>query len=899
MAAKAAKAKAAAKRAAAKKASPVVHKMAVVPHDPTRPPPLSPQDQTIFKKILHQYEEKQYSAALLNCNELLSRYPDHGETTAMAGLLHHSLQDKQKGYALVRAGIKADLKSHIVWHVYGIITRADQNYAEAVKSYGQALRLEPENSSILRDLAVLQIQMRMYGAYVESRWRMLRFNKRSRTAWISLAVAYALNEQADAAIEVLDAMEGFEVTYEPERCFERSELVLFRAAITSPPAQALEYLEGHSTLVLDRPAYLLARARLLTELGRAEAAEWAWLDLLDGNSESRAYLEGYTATRTGQRSVLDVLTDLLQRYPDSKLIQRTILDHANGEHFERELETYLSTRLSKGIPSVFNDLKPLLSDPIKANVIRTVAERLRSDFESVTETDSSPSAYLWVLHFLAQLYSSRHFGLTTEALEVAQLAIQHTPTLPDLYLSLAHVYKRAGAYTKAAETLRVARELDGQDRYLNSKCAKYILRSIRSETERESQAKLLTECRRLAGLYTRKDAPDPVSDLVDMQAIWYVIEEAEVGVRVGDWGVALKRFHQIVDIFRQWEEDQYDFHVYCMRKSTLRTYNALLGFEDTLYSHPQYFRAVSQAIKIYLTLHDRRCSNENDEGPKIPTEFGILAPPEPNESTESQLGNGTTAINGTVEAGMSKKALKKAKMVETKAKAQAALEAKRAMSKMKGQDGAATTTAPAPEVVQKPKDDDPIGEKLVKTDRPLELASELLKPMEVRLGQGRQKEVEMEVWILRFEIELRRDKPLLALRALLKARASVEAIKPKIFLAMSDLQKKMETREGGVEKEVVSTGLESLLEEVRVKQHEEKKDGEWRLAFEEDLEELLKVDSGVSWELSFKAWEKLGRVEEFRKLAAERWILAEEFQRVEQDTTVEKVKEGGLEERDC
>ncbi|EGG02671.1 uncharacterized protein MELLADRAFT_72750 [Melampsora larici-populina 98AG31] len=59
------------------------------------------------------------------------------------------------------------------------------------------------------------------------------------------------------------------------------------------------------------------------------------------------------------------------------------------------------------------------------------------------------------------------------------------------------------------------------------------------------------------------------------------------------------------------------------------------------------------------------------------------------------------------------------------------IEAKKAMSKMKGQD--ATTTAPTPEAVPPIKDEYPIGDKLVKTETPLEKAAELLKPIEVKL----------------------------------------------------------------------------------------------------------------------------------------------------------------------
>lgn len=51
-------------------------------------------------------------------------------------------------------------------------------------------------------------------------------------------------------------------------------------------------------------------------------------------------------------------------------------------------------------------------------------------------------------------------------------------------------------------------------------------------------------------------------------------------------------------------EDQFDFHTYCMRKMTLRSYVGLLRLEDVLRHHPFYFKAAKCAIKVYIHLHD-------------------------------------------------------------------------------------------------------------------------------------------------------------------------------------------------------------------------------------------------------------------------------------------------------
>lgn len=51
-------------------------------------------------------------------------------------------------------------------------------------------------------------------------------------------------------------------------------------------------------------------------------------------------------------------------------------------------------------------------------------------------------------------------------------------------------------------------------------------------------------------------------------------------------------------------EDQFDFHTYCMRKMTLRSYVGLLRLEDVLRAHPFYFKAAKCAMEVYLRLHD-------------------------------------------------------------------------------------------------------------------------------------------------------------------------------------------------------------------------------------------------------------------------------------------------------
>ena len=83
----------------------------------------------------------------------------------MKGLTLNCLGRKEEAYDYVRRGLRNDLRSHVCWHVYGLLQRSDKKYDEAIKCYRNALKWEPENIQILRDLSLLQVQMRDLEGY--------------------------------------------------------------------------------------------------------------------------------------------------------------------------------------------------------------------------------------------------------------------------------------------------------------------------------------------------------------------------------------------------------------------------------------------------------------------------------------------------------------------------------------------------------------------------------------------------------------------------------------------------------------------------------------------------------------------------------------------------------------
>ncbi len=83
--------------------------------------------------------------------------------------------------------------------------------------------------------------------------------------------------------------------------------------------------------------------------------------------------------------------------------------------------------------------------------------------------------YLWLLYFI-----SYHFYFVRNierAFEFVNKAIEHTPTLIDLYTLKGKIYQLAGDRKSAARLFEEARCLDTADRALNAIAACYAVKA--------------------------------------------------------------------------------------------------------------------------------------------------------------------------------------------------------------------------------------------------------------------------------------------------------------------------------------------------------------------------------------------------------------------------------------
>lgn len=693
--------------------------------------PLPPKENALFKRILKCYEHKQYKNGLKFAKQILSnpKYMEHGETLAMKGLTLNCLGRKEEAYEYVKRGLRNDLRSHVCWHVYGLLQRSDKKYDEGIKCYRNALKWEKDNIQILRDLSLLQIHLRDLEGYRDTRYQLFRLRPTQRASWIGFAMSYHLIGDYEGALKILEDFRKTQAEIPSSYDYEHSEVLLYQNMVIQESGalkEAVAHLEKYQEQILDKLSILETLGTLYLNLQRFDRAESVYSELIKRNPENTMYYIKFLEVKqsTDVDKIVDTFEYFQKQFPRAHAPKRLSLNYAIGDRFRKLVDAYLRKGLHKGVPPLFVDLRSLYKVQFKADTIQDLvlsyAEQLKKTghFSQADADAGEPKepacALLWTYYFLAQ-----HFDFlenSEKAIFYIDAAIDHTPTLIELFVCKGRIFKHAGDVMEAFKYLDEAQGLDTADRYINSKCAKYMLR-----------ANLIDEAEETCEKFTREGVT-AMENLNEMQCMWFQTECALAYQRLRRWGDALKKCHEIDRHFSEIIDDQFDFHTYCMRKMTLRSYIGLLRLEDVLRAHPFYFKAARCAIEVYLHLFENPLKDVTAEE-ELNTEN--LAPSE----------------------------LKKLRNKQRKARRKAELEKQEKQDKQEKHQ----TKRPPGEEPDAPQQDELIPDKLARVEDPLEQAIKFLKPLQDLASKN------IETHLMAFEIYYRKGKVLLMLQSIKRA----------------------------------------------------------------------------------------------------------------------------------
>uniref|UniRef100_A0A0N5B6Z3 N-alpha-acetyltransferase 16, NatA auxiliary subunit n=1 Tax=Strongyloides papillosus TaxID=174720 RepID=A0A0N5B6Z3_STREA len=677
--------------------------------------PLPSKELGIFRKVVKNFELRQYKNALRCTKQILEKqqYANHGETIAMKALILDNMGRYSESLELAKKGVASDIKSYLCWHVYGLVSKTHRKYDEAIKAFKMALRLDKENHQVMRDLSMCQLQNRDYEGFRDTCYTLLSSKGMNKAVWMGYAVAHHLLGDYDMALKTLDLYQK-SAQWDRTSEYEMSEFTFYQNLIIQDSGNleaALTHLESNSGILCDKLRYYQTRAKLLMNLGRMEEAEKACLVLLNRNPEDkRSYqmiqkCRGIEDEASVPEEAVKIYKEMGDKYPKANLPKVYPIYFLTGEAFEEAVTPVIISYIRKGVPSLFKLLRHVYHEPSKVKFIENFFTGKIPQFEGNAKTaklddngscvEEAPDVLLWLYILAAQHYD--YLNDFKKAIDYSDKARAHTPTSLDALVTCARVRKHAGDIGGAIEILTEATKLDIGDRFLNTKCAKYMFHIGDLDGAGKMVSKFIRE----------NECYEVYMD--EMQCMWFQYCYARAAYRKGQFGESLKKLQQIESHFTQFYADQFDFHGYCMRKMTLTEYVRFLKMEDNIRDHEFFERAAVLAMKIYLRMLDK-------------PEIFKLSPEE-------------------------KKLRDKEKERQKKAEKE---------NKSKGKE-------------RKPTDNEVLGGKnldpdaLINPENPLEEATKFASSIVNYHGKS------VEAATLAFEVYLRKDKPLLMLQALKKA----------------------------------------------------------------------------------------------------------------------------------
>jgi N-alpha-acetyltransferase 15/16, NatA auxiliary subunit len=432
----------------------------------SEPTKLTAKFQQIFNQVVRMYERKMYKKGLKSAQKILDKFPHHGDTHAMRGLILNSMDKKKEADVAVKKGLKYAPRSHTCWHVYGMIFRTRHNYAQAAKCFRVALMNDKDNSMILRDMSILQLQIRQLEEFSKSRQKMLKAKSNSKENWLGLAVSKHLLGEHETALSVLKSYRGTQEDFK-EPTYAGGEIVMYENMILrefASPERVLKHLDENAFAVKGKMEWVIAKSRVLLRLGRFEDALKGYDRLLSINPENYSFHRGYIyaklnrkpchemSSTTGALDVDYVGTDLplnldkdftskeretirelyattmMKRFPKARAVKIIQILHSTESNFEKVVKKDIMRALLRAQTSYFTVLKTIYRQEPDEMISKQKMEFVTKHLEGLLEEmeDDPPHLKLHAFILLSQHYDLK--GDFENALRIADSAISHTPT---------------------------------------------------------------------------------------------------------------------------------------------------------------------------------------------------------------------------------------------------------------------------------------------------------------------------------------------------------------------------------------------------------------------------------------------------------------------------------------
>lgn len=128
----------------------------------------------------------------------------------MKALIFSGMGRNKEAMTQIKMTLFKNLTNFTCWHVMGIINRKEKDYDSARRAYINALKYNPENESVTRDLCQLQLHLRDFDGFKETRRQMLVRDPSSKEVWAAYATACFLSKDYNTTVSTCESIVKFD-----------------------------------------------------------------------------------------------------------------------------------------------------------------------------------------------------------------------------------------------------------------------------------------------------------------------------------------------------------------------------------------------------------------------------------------------------------------------------------------------------------------------------------------------------------------------------------------------------------------------------------------------------------------------------------------------------------------
>ncbi|KAH8582561.1 n-terminal acetyltransferase [Cryptosporidium sp. chipmunk genotype I] len=320
------------------------------------------------------------------------------------------------------------------------------------------------------------------------------------------------------------------------------------------------------------------------------------------------------------RRIGQFFKDKKSQFPNSDTILRLELAFSKGEEFLRKFRIYLKNKLGSRITGLKSLIGYLIKfDAKKKFLIHSELNKTVNEYEHLYENGEINKNELITLYFIY----SQHLdcmGLPLEGLSYIEKALKLDDTKPDGFNIKRRLLKHLYRFEEATKAIDHARLMDTNDRYLNTRTICACLENGDFDKAEELLKKFMTRISDQSKSKESEIFTSNETEIKSLQMIWYEKRVAKnrelLDLSRDGYVITFDHYLRLLDSMEIMKTDQYDYHLYCLRKMTLCRYLDFINMQDKLFCSSNY-RKISIIFWRKIWINISRIVNGKLELPQI------------------------------------------------------------------------------------------------------------------------------------------------------------------------------------------------------------------------------------------------------------------------------------------